>query len=52
MYPTISMPVSIAIYDLGETRKKDEQEDLTELREMYDVKGASGENGEFLGSPE
>jgi len=52
LYPTISMPVSIAIYDLGETRKKDEQEDLTELREMYDVKGASGENGEFLGSPE
>jgi len=52
LYPTISMPVSVAIFDLGETRKKDEREDLTELREMYDMKRASGENGEFSGAPE
>jgi len=46
LYPTISMPVSVAIYNLGETRKKDKREDLSELREKNAGKGESGESGE------
>ena len=45
LYPTISMPVSVAIYDLGEMRKKDKREDLTDLREKHAGEGESGEIG-------
>jgi hypothetical protein len=43
LYPTISMPVSIAIFDLGAITRKDKREDLSELREKYARKGESGE---------
>jgi hypothetical protein len=46
LYPTISMPVSIAIFDLGAITRKDKREDLTELREKYAGKGEGGEPGE------
>jgi len=44
LYPTISMPVSVAIFDLGETRKKNKREDLTELRKKNSGKGESSES--------
>lgn len=35
LVPTISMPVSIALYDLGAVRYNTRREDLSELREKY-----------------
>jgi len=35
LQPTISVPVTIVLFDLGELRRIDKKEDLTELREHH-----------------
>jgi len=48
LFPTISMPVSVALFDLGLIRrtKQDEREDLTELRDKHQMDPDGGEEGE------
>ena len=38
LHPTISMPVCVALFDLGEPQSNDKREDLTELREKHKEK--------------
>jgi len=38
LYPTISLPVCVALFDLGEPRKDIKREDLSELRKQHEEK--------------
>ena len=47
--PTISMPVSVALFDLGNIirrEKPEKREDLSELRDRHQMNGEPGETGE------